>query len=357
MPESANDKKALQFFNQIHDLYRQAAQAAGGPLTYYYAIAGKNVCLSFAGPALVDYITPALSHLAVAPSDLPGLTIYLWDSDSTNIRMRPPPWERDAFSYHGEISEYNTGTIYTLFQQGEDTLNLLDTDRNIGIFWRRDAKTIPYYTVGAPLRSMFHWWMNKHGRQLLHAASVGTAHGAALIVGKGGSGKSTTAVACLDSDMIYIGDDYVLTAPEPAPYVFSLYNTAKLDGDHARRFAGLETIIANKNRLNTEKAIAFIHQFYPRRIRAFLPLNAIIVPRVIKGKKTEYFRISKAEAIAALAPSTLFQLPRDREHSFQMMTSLVKQLPCYRLDLGGDISGIPAAVGAVLFDAGKQMSI
>jgi len=343
-----NPNKSIRLFNDTYQLFNNSAEAAGGAVNHYYKIANRLICLSFAGPAMMPYIMPALDHLRISHSDTASLTICLWDSHSTGVSIFSPPWGKDDFAQHGEIPQYNTDSIFTLFQPGEDTLNLLDTEKNIGIFWRRDALDIPYYTVGAPLRSMFHWWMHTCGCQVLHAAAVGNIEGGALIVGKGGSGKSTTAVSCVHSDLLYLGDDYVLARPEPVPYVFSLYNTAKLDGDQIKRFPDLSPMIMNKEHLNKEKAVVFIHRYFQQKVCKGLPLKAIIVPQITSSTDTTYSQISKAEAITALAPSTLFQMPRNREDSFKLITDIVRQLPCYRLELGSDIKKIPDCINAIL---------
>ena len=87
---------------------------------------------------------------------------------------------------------------------------LLDLARRIGLFWVRDQAELPYWTASAPFRTLLHWWMEANGCQLLHAAAVGHQDGALLITGKGGVGKSTTALTCLEAGMQLISDDYLV---------------------------------------------------------------------------------------------------------------------------------------------------
>ena len=65
------------------------------------------------------------------------------------------------------------------------------------------------------------------------AAAVGQAAGGVLLVGAGGSGKSTCALSCLTSDLLYAGDDYVAVELRPEPRVLSLFCSGKLEPDHA----------------------------------------------------------------------------------------------------------------------------
>ena len=81
---------------------------------------------------------------------------------------------------------------------------------------------IRYFTIG----------LGKHKQQVVHAASVGTKDGAVLIVGKGGSGKSTSALACLNAGMYYLGDDYTLISNDSNPQVLQplLFRKSKCRG-------------------------------------------------------------------------------------------------------------------------------
>ena len=78
--------------------------------------------------------------------------------------------------------------------------------------------------------------MEASGRQLVHAAAVGTDEGALLITGRGGVGKSTTALACLEAGMQFLGDDYVVVGLDPEPQVYRLYGSAKLTSNSSSAF-------------------------------------------------------------------------------------------------------------------------
>lgn len=87
--------------------------------------------------------------------------------------------------------------------------------------------------------------MEKNGCQLLHAAAIGTEEGAVLITGKGGIGKSTTALSCLQSGPYYFADNYLIVRLEPEPLVYSLYCTAKLNADHVKNFPEFFKLVQN----------------------------------------------------------------------------------------------------------------
>jgi hypothetical protein len=178
----------------------------------------------------------------------------------------------DLLDTRKEIKHYNSDRIRTSFHIGPNILSLLDTKQNLGVYWLEDVCQIPYWEHGSPLQTILNWWTSNHHRQYVHAGAVGTSTGGVLLAGKGGSGKSTKALSCINSELTYASDDYCLVASEPTPYVYSLYNTAKLKGAaDLQRFPHLAPLISNAERLNEEKAIIFCRNITQKKLyRAFL---------------------------------------------------------------------------------------
>ncbi len=336
------------FFNSVYQTFLRAEQASGDSTSCFYKIGDYTMRLNFAGSALAPLITPALEHLSANPSSKPDLIICLWDSFSTGTNMPPPPWSRDDYIARGEVRGYNDGRIFTNFHLGSYTLSMLDTSLNLAIYWTRDARSLPYYESGAPLLTILHWWMLQKGLQLAHAGAVGTSMGGVLLVGKGGSGKSTTCLSCLNSELFYASDDYCLMTTEPVPHVYSLYNTAKLDSDGIKRFPHLLHAVSNANHLDTEKALLLLYKHYTEKITTGFPIKAILLPKVTGRSETRLKEISPAASLKALAASTIFQLPGAGDKDFQSMSRFVKQIPSYILELGYDIPKIPQVISELL---------
>lgn len=331
------------FFEGVYQAF-QKAEKAMGLIDHFYAIGGHTVRLCFAGSALVSRITPALEHLITEPTSSPALTVCLWDSASTGIPLPPPPWSADASIARGEVRGCIDDHIHISFQLWDSILNMFDNHSALATFWLPDARQLPYHESGAPLRSILHWWLGIHGLQFVHAAAVGTVEGGVLLAGKSGSGKSTTALNCLKSQLVYVSDDYCLVAADPQPYVYSLYNSAKVNADNIHRVPHLKSAISNADRLDSEKALLFLYEHFPEKIVNGFPLRAVLLPRVTGHPETRLTPVSPATGLRALAPSTIFQLAGAGKGAFQTMAKLVKKIPCYHLELGTDISGIPGVI-------------
>ena len=337
--------QSVAYFDSVYELF-ESAQKITGSLERSYRIGGYHVRLKFSGEALLE-LTKALDHLAVTDESAPDLTICLWDSESTGQRMVERPWQEQDFLARGVIQGYNTERIYTAFQHGSGAVSVLDLERNLAVFWAPDPR-VPYWEKGSPLRSILHWWLLNNGLQLVHAAAVGNSNGGVLIGGKGGSGKSTTALSCLDSDLLYVGDDYTLLGIDSGPVVHSLYNSAKLNSDQLQRFPALLPLAANSDRLADEKALLFVNEHFPAKVANQLPVRAILLPRVTGLPDTRWQRVSVAMALAALAPSTIFQLPRAGNEALRFLATFARHLPCFSLEVGTNLSTIPPAIERLL---------
>jgi len=345
---SARETIPAAFFRELHQTFQRAVERTTGAIDRFYAIGGYTVELSFAGPSLIPSVTPAFEHLAAEPIENPALTVCLWDSASTGTEMPPPPWEEADYVARGEIRGYSNEHIHTVFHPGSGVLGILDARQDLALFWIRDARQLPSYESAVPLRPILHRWMRGHGRQLVHGGAVGTRTGGVLLAGRGGSGKTTTALACASSELAYLGDDYCMVANDSIPFVYSLYSSAKLDGSGIRRFPHLTAAISNPDRLDTEKAVLFLSSFAPVVTADGLPAKAILLPQITERFETVLKKASRAACLAALAPSTIFQSAGADSRDFENLSRFVRQVPSYVLELGTDICSIAATVSGFL---------
>jgi hypothetical protein len=344
-----NVEEQVVFFKSVYNKFLEARRTSQ-QIDFYYGLCGSKIRLSFAGEELVSHITPALSHLQISKVETPDLTVCLWDSKSTGTRMVPPPWKRNQYTNRGDIWGYNSNRIKTAFHWIEFSLNLFDSETNTGLFWVENAANLPFWVHASPLRSLFHWWLEKNGSQLIHAAAVGSEQGAVLLTGKGGIGKSTTALSCLKSGLLYLGDDYVAIRLKDKPFVFSIYNTAKLNADHTVNFSEFVPLISNVEKLDDEKAVMFLNNAYSHQITVSLPLKAILVPSVTHSKESQITEAAPENILRAASFITMTQLPGADVRTFEFLNQLSFSLPCFNLEVGQDLSSIPTLISALLED-------
>lgn len=341
----AEDTRPVAFFRAVYRRFQQAEQVAGGPIDRFYAIGGYMIRLRFAGPALIPVITPALEHLAVKCGPAPALTVCLWDGASTGMNIPRPPWKVDDYVARGEIWGFHSERFNTVFQVDVSVLNMIDSEQNLAIYWVRDFRHLRYYEMASPLRTILFLWMRKHDRQMVHAAAIGNSNSGVLISGSGGSGKSTTSLACLCSELLYAGDNYVLLSQESTPFAYSLYNSCTMHATSMQqRFPYLMTKTSNPEKLGVEKALLFIHKYYPDCVTRRIPIKVILLPEVTSQSTTRIRRVSPARSFISLAPNSIFHLPNAGQDDFRHIACFVKQVPSYVLELGTDISKIPGVI-------------
>ncbi|MBU1701872.1 MAG: glycosyltransferase [Candidatus Eisenbacteria bacterium] len=341
------EAEQIAFYDETYDRFLKA-RAAVGEVICDYRIAGVTIRLSFAGERLLTHLTPALEHLKIIPDGLPDLTFCLWDSQSTGIRMPDPPCHRDHFTDRGDIWGFNSERIRTAFHWHDYSVNLLDHQCNNGIYWVATAETLPYWVKASPLRTLIHWGMERRGRQLLHAAAVGTEKGAVLITGKGGVGKSSTALACLQAGYSYVADDYLIVGLDPEPVVYNLYGTAKLDADNIDQYPMLRPHIKNPDKLRDEKAVLFLHPYFEDQMQLEMPLRALLVPGIVDAERTSFKNTEPSIARQAASFTTMSQLPNVGRRTYEFFDRLCSRLPCYRIELGRDRALIPRAIADFL---------
>ncbi len=339
-----------QFFESTWTSFTEARTRKGSKTSVWLNVGGSVVHVQFAGRAMVPNVLPALAHLQISPQAKADLEIGVWDSASTAVPMPGPPWSEADYQPRGEIRGSDlTSAVQVAYHPGSGLLSMLHAEEQRAIVWLNDAANMPYYEQAAPLRTIFHWWCSQQGQQLVHGAAVGSQHGAVLLTGKGGSGKSTTAVASLLAGLSYLGDDYVLCALNTAgATVHSLFSSAKIDANSLHLLPQLADKISNKVNLPEEKGVIYAYDFFPERLLPCAPLRAIVIPQVTTTPHTHVRPLKASLAFLALAPTTVFQLPGARETAVSFLRRLVTQLPCYQLQLGQNISQVPDALSRLL---------
>jgi hypothetical protein len=172
-----------------------------------------------------------------------------------------------------------------------------------------------------------------------------------LLAGRGGSGKSTTTLLCLNDGMDYAGDDYCAVDCNAPIYIHSLYNTAKLLPRDLERFPELHKRIWNPQSLvenSPDKATFFLSDLAPERMSSGFTLRALLIPRVSGERDTYLTPCGPAAALAAIAPSTVAQLPSAGQADMDRMAELASKLPAHILHLGSDLAQIPDVVRSAL---------
>jgi hypothetical protein len=323
------------------------------------SVAGRRLRVVFGSGVLAETLRGPLERLVVATAEVggpPDATVCVWDSASTGVPIAPFPWRPDDVEADGRVAGFDGGRFRCLYRDdraGFHAVSMFDTATGVGYFWFADHERIHWYERAEPLRVAVHWAVAGDGRFLAHASAVGTERGAVVLTGRGGAGKTTTTLASVGAGLRFVGDNYVLLALEDAGGVSAhgLYGTAKLWPQTLSRLPDLEAYVATRDVAPDEKLILDVTRYRPESVTAQLPVRAVVVPEVVGDGPTELAHCSPVDALLALAPATVFQLPRT-ETALAGMGELVRRVPTYRLRLGAEVMDAPGALVGLLAELG-----
>lgn len=341
-------RSSTAFFAELRDTWALAAGRAGGVEKRSYRLGDDRLELRFAGDALVAPLTRALAHLAAADEPVDSLVVYACESETTETPMPRPPWGAEDYREYGKIRGHFGERFQSVFQWSSRSLVMLDVERGEAVYWVKSARQIPYFEMAAPLRLLLHGWLGHRGIELVHAAAVGSGDGCVLFVGKAGSGKSWATLASAAGGLRLLADDYCLVSPGSPAHVVSVYSAAKTNADALERLPFLRAMVGNPVRPEDDKAVYFLQEHVPEWLLREADLRAVLVPQLGNGRTTTLRPAPASAALAALAPSTILQLPAAGAATLRRLAEIVRAVPCHHLELGTDLETIPAAIAPLL---------
>jgi hypothetical protein len=169
-----------------------------------------------------------------------------------------------------------------------------------------------------------------------------------LIAGKGGSGKSTAALACLNSGLLYVSDDYCVVSAEPAPAAYSVFSSAKLDPDNTFRVEHIAPSRVKTGNKHDDKEVFFLYPRFAEQITSGFPLRAILLPRLTGKPDSALIPATPADCVKALTLSTMCQFPGSGKKAVDIFVRLARTLPGYYLDFGTDVAQAPRLISDLL---------
>ena len=277
-----SDSSSEWLFQNLTSCY-EAAIGHQGPYEYQFRIGDQTIRFCFAERGTAAQFTRAFAHLRQPLTSASDCTVAIGESKPS---FRVPSIVLKAYfralesswwgltNPRGELLEMHNPPTMAAYYPGTSGLSMLDSESGRGLYWKLDHTHTPYYEVGYPFRTLLHWWLRSRGLQFIHGAAVGTECGGVLLVGKGGAGKSTSAMASILGGLQYAGDDYCVVSLEPYPIVYSLYNTSKLcREDDIARFPGLAQHVSNPVRSADEKALVYLHELFPDRVSLLIAIE------------------------------------------------------------------------------------
>jgi hypothetical protein len=313
------------------------------------SLAGRTLCIEPTSALAQAAIAPALAHLATGP----GV-----DGKQTRwtIVEEDDLWRPCEFAGAGAY-RIRTGGV-AVVQNDPASFELYGPE--VGI----ELRATPVALAAGDLRAhpachALAAWLAGPSTQVLHAAAVAYEGAAALIVGAGGVGKSTTVLACARAGAGFLGDDLVLVESgdgndDIKPTVHCLFATAKLNADSARAL-GAEAWpslgVTPKN-----KAVVAVQDRL--QVVRSAPIVALIVlaPAVFGRPYPAPLRMGKV--LTSFAPTALPLAWRASTPAAWLATvaALARRLPAYRLPVSWKLDALGTAVREIVSQAAADQT-
>jgi len=192
-------------------------------------------------------------------------------------------------------------------------------------------------------------FFKRRGCYSLHAAGFSKNGRAILLPGGSGAGKSTLAVTLLRGGFDYLSDDMV--------YLRRCSDELKIFGfpediDVSDQTIGLFPELAFLR--NAPKPVAWaktpvrLEEVFVVEIAREAQPGAIVFPKISGKERSEVRPIDTDEAFREIIANLLLTETRSCQNHLDILTELVRQTPCYRLDTGRDFDRIPSLLGELL---------
>jgi hypothetical protein len=343
-------RRALAFMVMQEAFARAKCAHADKVHESFYIFAGRVVQIRIIGHRLAGHIVCPFSHLWInePPPTPPQLIIDLWDENETGIHCQANSTIDDHRWFEATVKSPDGRFIA---QRLPNTVSCLDRqDEHIigSIAWN---DLIFIYERAKPLARLLLEWHNDRNIQIIHAGLVSLNDKGILFVGRSGSGKTTAALTCACAGFNFLSEDYVgLQGLLDGSFIgHSLYNSVFVETNHLTKFGDLAQFVIRGRPTFEEKSALILGQVFPDRLKRFAPIYALVLPRVVPDARVSQIRpASKGEALLALAPSSLLQIPSTGLRGFDKLAQLVEKVPCYWLEFGNSTSEIPYLAEQIL---------
>lgn len=265
----------------------------------------------------------------------------------------PPPaaWGDEPYWPHEIATSLDREAMRASYFHDLDHWQFFDAEAAFGVELMRGPDDYPPWEPSAPLRPFLHWHYASRGMRLAHCGTLGLNGSGILLAGSGGAGKSGTVVAGLLNGLQSVGDDYILLDANDEVVGYPVFASLKQDQAGFDRL-GLKDRLAFSGPLNWQGKYEFrMGDICDGSPPAKLLIKALLVPRITGAVKTRIEPISRRDAMLAFAPSSIHQMPGERESGFAFFSRVANSLPSFALELGKDPADIAHTIAEFLEQA------
>jgi hypothetical protein len=342
--------KHLLYFNKMVSGFDDALKSSPDMLNVtHYAFAGFKVrmrCLGTKLALLHDKIFAHLKLKEMSPFNDLDLTIDIWDKSKTGISGPIDSISEKQVELRTVTSSADSRIVAS---RDSETSLFLDRKEKRIIASFASARRMNNYDLSKPFNKILALWYRDMNIEIIHASMISKEGKGILFLGKGGSGKTTAALSCLNAGFNYLGDDHVgLSWKDNSFTGHSLYASALIYANHLKRFPQLQKFEMKNNFNNDEKSIIYFSNGYLNKIDRYAEVTVLLLPKVGDSTHTNFRKAGKSETLLAIAPSSLRLQISPNQKGFDIISRLVDKIPAYWIELGSELDEIPDRVNEII---------
>ncbi len=307
----------------------------------FYSFHGTTLCISSDEAKLLEVIRFNLKHFFCKEPDLSLPAVYLSFLSCEDPRKAPfkPKPASVPVSFSGDLKYYTEEKqLFTVFPDKFVMMCQLDEGWAAGFFSPailKDSWSIHQLLFYPPLAEL----LKQQHIFNMHAALVASKHNkAVLLTAPTGHGKSTTLFNLVRSGYKFLSDDISMVKKTASGLrLLGFPEPVSLRPDALEKFPELAFLKNDPSHCRNSKYSFRVEKIYSGCLSTNALPGWIVFPQVKAGAPTRLLPLSKREALSLLIPQSVIVANKTivKEH-FALLTQLVKDCYCFRLQLGKD---------------------
>ena len=269
---------------------------------------------------------------------------------------KPLGQERIFYDFpRGEACSFTGDQLYLRFENGVRVLSRPELGcASFSIVESEPANL--FMASHLMLTILFVEFLKRRGYYSMHAAGFCKNGKAILLPGGSGAGKSTLAITLLRSGFGYLSDDMVYLRWDSRDLkVLGFPEDVDVTDETINFFPELASL------QNAPKSVAWAKQsvrpdeIYAVEVTREARPGAIVFPKISGKERSDVRLIDTDEAFREIIANLLLTEARSCQSHLNILTELVRQTPCYRLETGRDFDRIPALLGDLLTGSREEI--
>lgn len=317
----------MSYTNSMESLFNLCG-CEGFLFRTHIELKGISICIHFLNENAKEIFSRPFSHLKTEVDRNPKFDIYVIHGGLSSEPIDGwKRFERDA-SEERKLLTYSNNGKHILYNHESKILSGYDSQNKKAYYYIPSLDMLPFYEKAAPMRMIFHHFAQENEMILVHGAAIAIDGRGILMAGRGGSGKTTTAICAALGGFDYLGDDYVILDTE-SKVIYSLYSSSKIRWDSEKLLPELGALAINSK--NEDKGYFFMNEINDRAKKS-IRLYVVVIPQ-IGGEEPSYLRTSGINALRVLSSSTIFQMPGSGRSTLQSISKAIRNVPAYEMVL------------------------